>query len=165
MGIQGISYPLQWIEHNLLGTLPSSEIERIVGEALVYAKQNSCSTKNIVLLHNDLHGENLAFDVNIEQVTGVFDFSDAAIGDYSIEFGKLFSIHQDLAIRTSEAYANLNNVANPTIPAAVDYILRRALYILYTRECCDTSRESSLVQMLQHFIPIWDDLKKVLYLI
>lgn len=91
-GYKEYHIPLQWIEHNLLDTLPSSEIERIIDEALVYAKQNPCSTKNLVLLHNDLHGENLAFDMKTEQVTGVFDFSDAAIGDYSVEFGKLFSI-------------------------------------------------------------------------
>jgi aminoglycoside phosphotransferase (APT) family kinase protein len=158
-GYKQYHIPLQWIEHNLFGTLPSSEIERIIDEALAYAKQNPCSTKNLVLLHNDLHGGNLAFDIKTKQVTGVFDFSDAAIGDYSVEFGKLFSIHQDLAIRTSEVYASLNDVADPTIPAAVDYILRRALYILYTRECGDVSRESSLVQMLQCFVPIWDGLK------
>lgn len=124
LGYQKYRLPLQWIEHNLFGTLPSNEIERIINEALVYAKQNPFSTKNLVLLHNDLHGENLAFDMKTTRVTGVFDFSDAAIGDYSVEFGKLFSIHQDLAIRTSKAYASLNDIADPTINAAVDYILR-----------------------------------------
>ncbi len=159
-GYKEYHVPVQQIEQSLPGTLPSSEIERIISEALVYAKQNPCSANNLVLLHNDLHGENLAFDANMEQVTGVFDFSEAAIGDYSIEFGKLFCIHQDLATRTAEAYASLNDVANPIIPAAVDHILRRAVYILQARECCNASRESGLVQMLQDFIPIWDELKK-----
>jgi aminoglycoside 2''-phosphotransferase len=158
-GYKEYHVPIQWIEHNLLGTLPSSEIERVVSEALNFAKQNPTIVENLVLLHNDLHGENLAFDVKTEQITGVFDFSDAMIGDYSVEFGKLFSIHQDLAIRTSEAYARLNNVAKPTIPGAVDYILRRALYIIYVRERGDTSREVILLRMLQRFIPVWDDLQ------
>lgn len=158
-GYQKYHIPLQWIEHDLLGTLSNSEIERIVNEALTYAKQNPCNTKNLVILHNDLHGGNLAFDIQTEQITGIFDFSDAAIGNYSVDFGKLFSIHHDLAMRTSKAYANLNEVADPTIPAAVDYILRRALYILYTRESGDVSREASLVRMLHLFVPIWDNLQ------
>ncbi len=160
LGYKEYHLPLQWIEHNLFGTFPSNEIERIIGEALLYTKQNPCSTKNLVLLHNDLHGGNLAFDVKTAQVTGIFDFSDAAIGDYSVEFGKLFSIHPDLAIRTSKAYASLNDVADPILPAAVDYILRRALYILHTRECGgDVSRENNLVQILQDFVPVWEDLQ------
>lgn len=158
-GYKEYHVPLQWIENNLLGTLPSSEIERIVCEALDFAKQNPFSVENLVLLHNDLHGENLAFDVKTEQITGIFDFSDAMIGDYSVEFGKLFCIHQDLAIRTAEAYARLNNIANPTIPGAVDYILRRALYIIYSRERRDTSREAILIRMLQRFVPVWDELQ------
>jgi len=88
-----------------------------------------------------------------------FDFSDAAIGNYFVDFGKLFSIHHDLAVRTSKAYASLNEIADPTIPAAVDYILRRAVYVLYTRESGDVSREASLMRMLHSFAPIWDDLQ------
>lgn len=158
-GYRQYRIPLQWIEYNLLGTLPTSQIERIVNEALTYAKQNLFYTKNQVLLHNDLHGENLAFNMQTEQVTGIFDFSDAAIGNYSVDFGKLFTIHPDLAIRASKAYARLNEVADPIIPAAADYILRRALYVLYTREDGDISREANLMRMLDLFVPIWDDLQ------
>jgi aminoglycoside 2''-phosphotransferase len=151
--------PLQWIECSLLGTLPTSDIERIVSEALDYAKLHPYRVDHRVLLHNDLHGENFALDVSTHKVNGIFDFSDAMIGDYTIEFGKLFCVHHDLAFRTSEAYALLNEVSNPIIPAAVDYILRRATYILYNREMgVDSFHEKRLIRMLENFVPIWDEL-------
>lgn len=54
--------PLEWIENSLLGTLPNEEIERLVAEALAYAKEQPKDSSRQVLLHNDLHGENFAFD-------------------------------------------------------------------------------------------------------
>lgn len=158
-GYEHYRAPLNWIDHSLLGTLPSEEIERIVKEALIYAKENQ-RPQFLVLLHNDLHGDNFAFDVKKEKVTGVFDFSDAAIGDYSVEFGKLFCVHDDLALRTAQSYAALNGVPNPLVPAAADYILRRCSYLLYARECGNTQREKSLIRMLREFVPIWDSLKR-----
>lgn len=159
-GYKDYSLSLEWIEYSLLGTLESCEIERIIREALAYAKQNSCGTKKIVFLHNDLHGGNLAFDILTQQVTGVFDFSDAVIGDYTIDFGKLFCIHEDLAFRACEAYAKLNDVDNPFVPAAADYILRRAVYLLHNRESGNMQHQKSLLHMLQEFIPVWDGLQK-----
>lgn len=158
-GYREYHLPLQWIERDFLGTLSSIEIEEMVKEALNYAMQHPFKNTNPVLLHNDLHGENLAFDVNSQEVVGVFDFSDAAIGDYSVDFGKLFTIHQDLAFRTSEIYASVNEVENPVLPAAVDHILRRAMYILQARESGNTLRESFFMDMLQSFVPIWNLLK------
>ena len=115
--------PLDWIESSLLNTFPSGEMNRIVEEALKYAKQNPSNSDHLVLLHNDLHGENFAFDGVTQQVTGVFDFSDAAVGEYYIEFGRLFSVHPDLAIRTSEAYARMNDTESLVKSAAADTIL------------------------------------------
>lgn len=159
-GYKKYHLPLAWIENELVGTLPSKDIERMVNEALVFAKQNPFPEEKLALLHNDLHGENLAFDLATELITGVFDFSDAVIGDYSVEFGKLFTIHPELAIRTSEAYGRRNKLPNPIIPAAMDYILRRASYILYARERGDELRESRLLKTLDTFIPIWDDITR-----
>lgn len=150
--------PLQWIETSLLNTFPSGEMNRIVEEALKYAKQNPSNNDQFVLLHNDLHGENFAFDRVTQQVAGVFDFSDAAVGEYYIEFGRLFSVHPDLAIRTSEAYARMNDTESLVKSAAADTILRRAMIIFYARECGNVSRELGLVQMLLDFVPVWDSL-------
>ncbi len=157
-GYREYRVPHEWIRDSLIGTLPSPEIERIITEALEYSNRHPNNNGYQVLLHNDLHGGNFAFDVNTQKVTGVFDFSDAVIGDYSIEFGKLFNVHHDLAIRTADAYARQNSVSNPIIPAAVDFILRRATYILHARDESNLSREQSLIRMLDRFIPVWDEI-------
>lgn len=159
-GYEKYHISLPWIEHELLGTLPSPALEKMVSEALTYAKHNPYHPENLFLLHDDLHGENMAFDTVTNQVTGVFDFSDAVIGDYSIEFGKLFDIHCDLVIRTSEAYASLTGLKNPLIPAAVDFILRRALYILHSRESHGLD-EPRLLRLLERFIPVWNELHRL----
>ncbi len=161
-GYEEYHTPLAWIEDSLLCTLPSKTVETMIEEALYYARvrQNFLNSDHLVLLHKDLHGENLAFDSNSEAIVGVFDFSDAEIGDYSADLSSLFTIHYDLAIRTSEAYAKLNNVANPLIPAAVDYILKRAVCLLYNREIDDQHEVDRLYRMLKRFVPIWNELLK-----
>lgn len=158
-GYENYHVSYNWIEDELLGTLPSPEIERIVIEALEYARANPTQSGDLVLIHNDLHGENLAFDPISQQVNGVFDFSDAVIGDYAVEFGKFFLIDQDLAIRTMEAYCKLNGSPNRLAFAAADNILRRSTYILHARETGDTFRENQLYNMLNKFIPVWDHIK------
>ncbi|MBA2728982.1 MAG: aminoglycoside phosphotransferase family protein [Parachlamydiaceae bacterium] len=152
---------LQWIEGSLFGTIPSKEVERILREALAYEEGHPCDKENQVFLHNDLHGENLAIDRHTSQVNGVFDFSDAVIGDYSIDFGKLFEIHEDLAIRTAETYVHLTGKENPVFAGAVDYILRRGQYILYARENGEKVHESRLLLMLENFVSVWDKLNGV----
>lgn len=150
--------PLNWIEYDLLTTL-EGPIKRIVEEALNYARQNPVQNKKLVLLHNDIHGENIAFQQDSNKITGIFDFSDAAIGDFTIDLAKLFMIHKDLAIRVSEVYAKLNSIPNPLIPVAVDYILRLSKRILEVRESAEYFKEARLIQMLQQFAPAWDELQ------
>lgn len=157
LGYEECKIPVQWIESSLLGTLPSDDIKRIVSEALTYFKEHP-HNEHFVLLHNDLNGENFAFDINTQKVRGVFDFSDAAVGHYSMEFGKLFCVHCDLARRTLDAYAHLNQVSNSIIPSAVDYILRRCWGILYSREIGNTAWEQRRIEMLEDFVVIWDEL-------
>lgn len=154
-GYRQYQIPHDWIENNLLGTIPE-DTDRIVKEALRYAKEHPPT--RFVLIHNDLHGGNLAFDPVTHRISGIFDFSDAVIADYTIEFGKLFNIHYDLALRTAETYAIMNNVPDPALPAAADFILRRGFYILNAREIGDSKRERTLLKMLRDFVPIWDDL-------
>ena len=129
-------------------------------EALYFAhiRQNCLEPSQLVLLHRDLHGENLAFDSDSKTISGVFDFSDAEIGDYPADLSGLFTIHYDLAIRTSEAYAKLNNIDNPLIPAATDYILKRAVCLLYNRENNKPNEVKRLFRMLKRFVPIWKEL-------
>lgn len=151
--------PVQSIESSVLDTLPSDDLKRMVSEALIYFHENP-HKEHFVLLHNDLKGDNFAFDINTQKVCGVFDFSDAAVGHYSIEFGKLFYVHSDLAIRTLNAYARLNQVSNSIIPSAVNYILRQCWVILYSREIGNTAWEQSRIKMLEDFVITWDELNR-----
>jgi aminoglycoside 2''-phosphotransferase len=162
-GYQKYEVPLESIETCVVGTTQSSQAERLISEALIYSKQHfACEEENFVLLHNDLHDGNFTFDLDTQKVIGIFDFSDAAIGNYFIEFAQLFNIHHDLAFRTMEAYMRLNKIDNEINnaikPAAVEYILRRARYILQAREQGNGAREQRLIQQLERFAPAWDDL-------
>lgn len=157
LGYQECKIPVEWIESSLLGTLPS-ELERVVKEALTYFKAHPHKQEHFVLLHNDLNGENFAFDRNTQKVRGIFDFSDAAVGHYSMEFAKLFSIDSDLAIRTFNAYARLNHVSNSITPLAVNYILQRCWSILYCREVGNAAWEQKRIEMLKEFVPIWNEM-------
>ena len=157
-GYKQYEEPLELIENSVLNTTQSPQAERLMREALAYTKQYCHDNDNLVLLHNDLHGGNFTVDMNTHKVIGVFDFSDAAVGNYFIEFAQLFNIHHDLAFRAMEAYTRLNNVNNAIKPAAIEYVLRRARYILQARDQKNISREQRLIQQLEHFAPAWDDL-------
>jgi len=137
----------------------STEVDRIVREALNYAKSYSEKPENQVLLHNDLHGENFTFNLETNKLMGVIDFSDASIGDYSVEFSKLFTIHEDLAIRTSEAYAKLRSMPNPLKPAAAHYILRKANSLIQAQADNDEKRIAKHKQTLVRFVFTWDSLR------
>lgn len=157
-GYKKYEVPFESIENFMLGTTQSNQAERLIHEALIYSKQQQYSEDNLVLLHNDLHGGNFTFDMNTHKVIGVFDFSDAVIGNYFIEFAQIFNIHYDLALRTMKVYMRLNNVSNLIKPAAAEHILRRARYILQAREQGNIPREKRLIQQLEHFASAWDDL-------
>lgn len=151
--------PLAWIEQELLGTLGSPELERIVFEALCYAKEHPTPPEYLVLAHNDLHGDNLAFDASRVEINGVFDFSDAILGDYAIDLGKCFNLDPDFGLRTSRAYARLNSCPNPALRAVTDFILRRATAILCCRQEGELARIPRLLNMLEGITLVWDSLK------
>lgn len=158
-GYEKYDLPLKQIQRELLGTFSSPKIEQMVKKALKHAKQLNSKKKNYVLLHGDLHAGNLVFDVNSQKIVGVIDFSSVSVGECSVDFGKLFTIHPDLALRTAEVYTRLNTIKNPLLDGAVNYILRRCVFILRARKSDDTSRETRLIEMLESFIPIWNDLQ------
>lgn len=151
-GYEEYRLPLNWIKADLLDTLPE-DINQIVIEALNFSEKHNPLKR--VFTHNDLHGDNLAVDEVTHQLSGIFDFSDAVIADYTVEFGKLYNIHPDLAIRTSQIYAEETGLPNPAKAAAADFILRRSLYILNARTHHDHKRERILEKMLKDFIEIW----------
>ena len=155
MGYKLYKVPVAWIKSDLLGTLANPDVERIISEALFYLSTHT--TSQLVLAHNDLHGDNLAFDYSLRKITGIFDFSDAVIGDFAIDLGKSFIVDVDLGKRVCQAYSRHHSCPNPLQSAACDFILRRATFILHCRQSQEHEREQRLYQMLENFIPAWDE--------
>lgn len=78
-GYTPIIRPLEEIESHILGTLPQ-DIGIMIQQAIAYAKKDLSKEKNVVFFHQDVNGDNLAFNITTKEITGIFDFSDAGIG-------------------------------------------------------------------------------------
>lgn len=114
-----------------------------------------------VLLHNDLHGENMVYDRATGKITGIFDFSDAGLGDYAIDFARLFSVHPDLALEVISIYAKQNHLPPFAKAAAADYVLRRAASLKRAEDRKDAAREAYLTDILDKFTPVWKSINAI----
>lgn len=71
--------------------------------------KTSVNDKDKVFCHNDLHGRNMAFDEEKEQVLmGIFDFGMAGFNQRSADFVKLCTIDRNLARLTVQKYNELS---------------------------------------------------------
>lgn len=157
MGYTNIIRPIKEIEFNLCSTLPR-DIGIMVQDAIAYAKEDLSKEQNLIFIHQDVNGDNSAFNMTTGQIGGIFDFTDAAIGPRSWEFAEQFVIDAELAKSTAQIYAKMNNVQNPLIGGAADYILRKATLILEAQKNSNSQEEMNLLQGLYDFLPIWRDL-------
>lgn len=156
LGYTNIIRPLEEIESILVDTLPM-DIAIMIQKAVAYARKDLSKEQDLVFFHQDVNGDNSAFNATTGQIIGVFDFSDAGIGPRSWEFAELFFIDAELAKLTTEIYAKMNNVPNPLIGGAADYILRKATLMLETRKKGNSQDEMNLLKGLCDFLPIWHD--------
>lgn len=62
-------------------------------------------------LYNDLHGDNVGFDVERGCLNGVYDFGDIAIGDIHREFGPLYRLGKELLEATVAQYELMTGVS------------------------------------------------------
>jgi aminoglycoside 2''-phosphotransferase len=62
-------------------------------------------------LYNDLHGDNVGFDVDQGCLNGVYDFGDVAIGDLHREFGPLYRLDKGLLEATVAEYESMMGVS------------------------------------------------------
>jgi aminoglycoside 2''-phosphotransferase len=62
-------------------------------------------------LYNDLHGDNVGFDVERGRLNGVYDFGDVAIGDLHREFGPLYRLDKGLLEATVAEYESMMGVS------------------------------------------------------
>lgn len=145
--------PLSQIESDLLITLPPP-IAIMVREAISEARKDLAQEKNLVFVHQDVNGDNMAFDETAGQVSGIFDFSDTGIAPYSLDFAELFVVDEELARSTANIYAEMRNVPNPLIGGASDYILRKATMMVEGQK----TLEKNFLLELHNFLPIWRNL-------
>jgi len=57
-----------------------------------------------VLLHKDVHSNNIAFDKQTEKLNGVFDFGDVIVGDIHIDFSNFFKFGSNFMRKITEKY-------------------------------------------------------------
>lgn len=162
-GYSYIMRPFDEIESQLLSSLPT-DVATMVEEAITHARKELNDKQHLVFCHQDVNGDNSAFDPVTKHIAGVFDFSDVGIGPYSLDFAELFHLDTDictidaeLAQLTAEAYARMNNVPSPLLSGAADYIVRRAIFMLEARKRDDALSEKKWLKVLSDFIPVWHD--------
>jgi aminoglycoside 2''-phosphotransferase len=71
--------------------------------------ENEYANKDLVICHNDLHGGNFLINKKNGRITGIIDFGDVSIRNYSTEFFMLFEDDERLAMETLKKYEKLLN--------------------------------------------------------
>lgn len=92
------------IKERLLPALADSDIRTFAQTCLSKFDQLS-PADHLVVLHTDLSPDNMAFEFEKEQLNGVFDFSDVAIGDLNLEFVHLWKFDPVFAKQITESYS------------------------------------------------------------
>ena len=62
-----------------------------------------------VFLYNDLHTENMAFDLGEKKLNGIYDFGDVAMGDINRDFYPLYKFDPALMRAVMGKYASITN--------------------------------------------------------
>ncbi len=94
MGItreQPFSYT-EKIRAKLPGKVKDVTIEEFILETVEEYNGVMKESAEQVVLYNDLHTENIAFDPDTKKLNGIFDFGDVAIGDINKEFAPLYKL-------------------------------------------------------------------------
>jgi aminoglycoside phosphotransferase (APT) family kinase protein len=96
------------IRGRLAATLPA-DLAPLVEDTAARYDRVRVSPDDLVFLHGDLHGGNLAFAVDEvgPRLIGVFDFEAAGILDYHYDFGRLNLVYDELPDQVIREYARL----------------------------------------------------------
>ncbi|MCB9493764.1 MAG: aminoglycoside phosphotransferase family protein [Epsilonproteobacteria bacterium] len=116
--------PSQQLTQKLEHKLHATALQNLLTWTLREYTQIQTEQHDTVLLHHDLYHNNIAFDTERNVINGIFDFSDAALGDPYIDFRYLFLLDARLAHNVGQRYANLTG--QPYSPT------RTTLYYLAT---------------------------------
>ncbi|MDR2526291.1 MAG: aminoglycoside phosphotransferase family protein [Rickettsiales bacterium] len=70
---------------------------------------NKYKDKDLVICHNDLHGGNFLVNPKTRRLSGIIDFGDVSIRNYTTEFYMLFESGENIAMKTLKKYEKLTN--------------------------------------------------------
>ena len=115
-------------------------LQRLLHNAAAAERTAHAQTEWRVLLHNDLHHNNIAWDSDRSAVNGVFDFGDARVGDVHREFAAMYQADADLGRELAAAYFSRTGRTIFMDRVAVHTVIRCA-YDLLTTEFGQANRE------------------------
>lgn len=151
-------WPINWLQYDLKGRLPSADWEAVLDRALEHGKE-ILRDASFVLGHHDLHGGNMAFNPYEKKIEGIFDFSDAAIGIIYRDFSELISIHYQLSEDVSRRYFShffsFEEIESVLWKVGADYQLRKFTCLLCAMEDYDRLRCDRIMKELDDFLENW----------
>jgi len=130
LGVRDAQWPLscEILIEKLDKKLPDTRLEKIFQRMITWHDSFIVSPddpNDIVVVHNDVHEKNIAFDTKNNLINGIFDFSDIAIGDRYLEFRYLYLISPELFEQAARAYAQL---------MGQEFTMQRVLYYYVATE-------------------------------
>lgn len=96
------------IREKVIGKLKNKDLSDFIEENLDKYLKFVNENTNLIIVYNDFHEENIAFNKNRSRLTGVFDFSDVAVSNVYMEFYRLFSFDKKLALEVIKKYEQLS---------------------------------------------------------
>jgi aminoglycoside 2''-phosphotransferase len=96
------------INKKLVEKIGDERLANFIKETLEEYAQIKKSNDEIMVLYNDLHEDNIAFDIKAKGLNGIFDFGDVMIEDVNREFCYLFRLDPQFMEEVVEKYEELS---------------------------------------------------------
>lgn len=97
------------IKRKLLDKIEDKKLLKFTEETLREYIEIKKAEEDILVLYNDLHENNLAFDPESKKLNGIFDFGDVMIEDLNREFHYLFRLGFSFTMEVIDVYEKLSN--------------------------------------------------------
>lgn len=112
-GIGSGQWPVEVVElrSKLAPISYDNEVKEFIDRALGRYERHISSPQNLRMLHNDFSVQNFAVDPKQRRIIGIFDFSDACIGDLHQDFQYLHSFGADFAETAIAEYQRVSGVS------------------------------------------------------
>lgn len=94
--------------HGIFSYHEVSQIRQAIG---VIKQSIYKSDPALVVLHSDLHCDNILVDPQAKKLSGLIDFSDSRIGFAVIDFANLYRVSPQLAEEAARVYARTKNIS------------------------------------------------------